>query len=378
MILNGEKCWISQNCNNYRRLSTIMVALIFCGDLKYCPYINRYIERLEITNSEYRVLFWNRGGFHLDLPENYCYYDTSSDLNNGKLKKALDFFRFKKWVLDKLDEIMPDKVIALSTLTGVLLGSRLYKGKVPYIFDIRDYSYEHIYPFYLIEKKVIMNSVFTAISSKGFMEFLPEHDYVIAHNFNRSDIREKSAFTRYDTPIHFVWNGVVRYFEYQKQYLDALKNDPRFEIVFHGDGPELKLYQSYCQENGFKNVAFTGTYNNKDKARLLETAGILNNCYGYTKNAGNKVKYAVSNRFYDGMIYHIPQLVEPDGYKTKWAMNSGIGVTIPVDENFSDNLYEYYVQLDNVRFDRSCSAELTEVLAEDDKYIGAIHEFIIA
>ena len=32
-----------------------MVALVFCGDLKYCPYITRYIERLEQNNVKYKV-----------------------------------------------------------------------------------------------------------------------------------------------------------------------------------------------------------------------------------------------------------------------------------------------------------------------------------
>ena len=48
-----------------------MIGLVFCGDLKYCPYIRRYIERLELASKDYKVYFWNRGGFDLDLPSNY-------------------------------------------------------------------------------------------------------------------------------------------------------------------------------------------------------------------------------------------------------------------------------------------------------------------
>lgn len=354
-----------------------MVALVFCGDIKYCPYIKRYIERLESLDSKYCVLFWNRGGFKLDMPNNYFYYDSPSDLNNGKLKKAVDFTKFKKWVLGKLQEISPDKIIALSTLTGVLLGSKLYRGHVPYVFDIRDYSYEHIYPFYRIEKKVIKNSRFTAISSKGFKEFLPTHDYVIAHNFNRNEIQTDARFLRCEKPIRFVWNGVIRYFEYQKQYLDALKNDERFEIVFHGDGPQLELYKLYCKENQFENVVFTGAYNNEDKSNLLKDADILNNCYGYVKKAGNKLKHAVSNRFYDGMIYHIPQLVEPEGYKATWVKKTGLGEKFAVDRCFADRLYDYYMNINTKDFDRACEAVMQEVLCEDDEYIKKIDSFIL-
>lgn len=354
-----------------------MVALVFCGDLKYCPYINRYIERLENANVDYKVYFWNRSKFDLQLSDHYVYYDEASELTNGKLQKLLDFVRFRKWLIHELKVNRYEKIIALSTLTGVLLGRFLYKKKGQYVFDIRDYSYEHIKPFFAIEKKVIKNSAFTAISSGGFKEFLPEHEYIIAHNFNRNDIQEGAKFEKTEGTINFVWNGVVRYFEFQRYYLDALKNDPRFNIIFHGDGPELDLYKAYCSENGFTNVLFTGSYNNADKALLLKNAHILNNCYGYTQNAGNKLKYAVSNRFYDGMIYHIPQLVEPEGFKPAWAKAGGLGVAFPPNEDFAEKLYDYYQNIESESFDKACSRELDRVIDEDNKYINKIDEFII-
>lgn len=353
-----------------------MVALVFCGDLKYCPYIKRYIERLDLYKIEYKVYFWNRSGFVLDLPPFYEYFDSSSELSKGKLSKAVDFLRFREWIIRKLHSEKPDKVIALSTLTGVILGRELYANKRPYVFDIRDYSYEHIFPFFYIEKKVIEKSYFTAISSRGFESFLPNHEYTIAHNFNRNDIRAGKKFVKREGKISFVWNGVVRYFEFQKQYLDALKNDDRFEVIFHGDGPELELYQNYCEDNGIENVLFTGSYDNSEKEKILDTADVLNNCYGYTKNAGNKLKYAVSNRFYDGMIYHIPQLVEPDGFKPEWARKIGIGVSFIANSGFADALYDYYMKLVPEQFDQACELALQQVLSEDDWYIDQIDSFI--
>ena len=353
-----------------------MIALVFCGDLKYCPYINRYIERLEDAHVDYKVYFWNRSRFELNLSEHYVYYNRASELTSDKIQKLMDFINFRKWLIKQLKKNNHEKIVALSTLTGVFLGKFLYKKKGQYIFDIRDYSYEHIRPFYNIEKKVIKNSFFTAISSAGFMSFLPKHDYVIAHNFNRNDIVSGAKFEKTDSKINFVWNGVVRYFEFQRYYLDALKNDPRFTIVFHGDGPELDLYRDYCSENEFTNVFFTGSYNNADKMKLLSDAHILNNCYGYTQGAGNKLKYAVSNRFYDGMIYHIPQLVEPEGFKSEWTDRSGIGVAFSLNDDFADKLYEYYNNLDEQSFDLACEIELNHVIEEDNRYIEMIDNFI--
>jgi hypothetical protein len=292
------------------------------------------------------------------------------------LRKFSDFLKFRRWLINKVEKGAFDKIIVLSTLTGIILGRHIYRRKQNYIFDIRDYSYEKIIPFYLIEKKLIYNSAFTAISSKGFQSFLPKYDYVIAHNFNRNEIKTNYRFKKEKGPINFVWNGVVRYFEYQKQYLDALKNDERFRIIYHGDGVDLEKYKSYCSENGFNNVIFTGSYKNEEKEALLTKAHILNNCYGYIENSGNKIKYAVSNRFYDGIIFHLPQLVEPEGFKTEWVKESGVGISSLPKDALGDNLYEYYWSINEENFNQSCNDVLEIVIREDDYFIHKIDEFI--
>ena len=218
-----------------------MIALVFCGDLKYCPYIKRYIERLEKHSIPYKVYFWNRSGFNLDLDGNYCFFNERASLDSGKLNKIKAFLHFKKWIINVIKEERPSKIIVLSTLTGILMNRLLQKYSTKYIFDIRDYSYEHIPFYYHREKRIIENSAFTAISSKGYKSFLPMHDYVISHNFNRQDIVDGASFRRQEGKIRIVWNGVIRYFEFQKQYIDCLKNDERFEMIYMGDGPELQL-----------------------------------------------------------------------------------------------------------------------------------------
>lgn len=351
-----------------------MIALIFCGDLKYCPYLSRYTERLEKASAPYRVLFWNRGNFTLNLPENYMYYDSPSDESLGKVQKLRDFFGFRKWVITQLKECKPDRLILLSTLTGVLLFDKIKKYQKNYIFDIRDYSYENLSVFRKIEKKIIDGSFFTAISSKGFKAFLPEHDYVIAHNFNRNEMIDCPKFIRQTKPLKLVWNGTVRFFDFQRQYIDALKNDDRFQLVYHGSGTDLEKYKKYCADNDIRNVVFTGPYNNRDKYKLLKDAAILNNCYG--GRDGDQLRFAISNRYYDGLLYHIPQLVETGGYKADVTTKSGVGISLDAGSNFADELYEYYQTISANDFDLACSTALEEVIEEDNIYIEKIDEFI--
>lgn len=355
-----------------------MVSLIFCGDLKYCPYIWRYIERFEANEIEYEVVFWNRSDDRVNFPSNYKYYDVGSDLGQNRLYKFFDFFCYRNWLLDYLNNTESDRFVLLSTLTGVMIGRELVKRKVKYIFDIRDYSYEHILPYYVIEKYVISHSFKTVISSAGFKKFLPEnYDYVLAHNFNRNDIDKSKDYHRSYSykKIRIVWNGVIRYFDYQSDIIRALANDDRFEMIYHGDGPELNSFKDFCRSNGIGNVFFTGAYDNKDKMKLLENATIINNCYGYKKGAGNKLKYAISNKFYDGLIYHIPQFVEENGFKADLVKQYGVGIALNLKRDIGEQIIEYLNSIDFLKFVNNCNTLLRKVIEEDNCYVQLIDSF---
>lgn len=351
-----------------------MISIIFCGDIKYCPYLSRYTERLRLKNIDYEVLFWNRGGFDISFKPNYHYYNRPSSESLNKIIKTVDFLRFRVWIRRRLNLSKPDGLILLSTLTGILLFDVARKYKNRYIFDVRDYSYEKISFFKRLETKIINNSCFTAISSKGFTSFLPEHDYVVAHNFNRLENNTHFSFARKVEPYQIVWNGTVRFFEYQKQFLDVFKNDPRYILVYHGAGTDLEKYKEYCKNNGINNVSFTGDYDNKNKYKLLKDAAFINNCYGGRN--GDELKYAISNRFYDGLIYHIPQIVENTGFKAKETNRLNIGIPVEPTKDLPDKLFNYYKALDEEAFNRACDKALLEIIDEDDLFIGQIDDFI--
>ena len=356
-----------------------MIGIIFIGDLKYCPYLKRYTEILESTNTEFEVLYWNREGVKNDYPSNYSGYEKKSRLKKSLLKKAFDFMGYKFWLNKKLIMGKYKKLIVLSTLSGIVSFEILIsKYRKNYLFDIRDYSYEHNRLFYLIEKSIIRNSDFTCISSDGFREFLPsEYDYVNVHNFNRKDIEKKDFFRKKTKtePLNLVWMGAVRYFNHQKLVLDALQNDFRFNIVYHGSGADLEEYINYCSAKNIKNVTFTGAYDNSSKSKLIESADIINNSYLTSKFM--EVKYAVSNKYYDGLIYKIPQLVEKGTYKYNKAKANGVGIGLnPNDKFFGDKLFEFYHSLDERIFTENCKVELEQIIKEDDEFICKIEKFI--
>lgn len=355
-----------------------MIGIVFIGDLYVCPYLNMYTEQFLKENEPFEVIFWNRSNEKLNLPSNYIYCDNASKEEQWSVTKAIDFYSYRRWLIKILKTKKYEKLVVLSTLSGMIIADYLRKYKGKYLFDIRDYSYEAIDLFYRIEKRIIENSFATTISSPGFKKFLPSYNYTIAHNIQRSELEKTFKGFRkktYGEVLNLVWNGTMRYFDHQKGIIKKLANDRRFNIVYHGAGPELEQYIQFCEEIHAQNVMFTGKYNNSDKARLLMEADIINNSYWTEKE--QEVRFAISNRFYDGLIYGIPQLVEYGTYKTELCKREAIGIGIPDTDmdNFADILYEWYFSIDVEKFNLSCKKMLSAVRRDDHIYQEMIVRF---
>lgn len=355
-----------------------MIGIVFIGDLYVCPYLNIYTKQLDDKKVEYEVLFWNRANEKLDLPNNYKYCDVASEEEQWVVTKLLDFAKFRFWIKRQIKSGKYEKLIVLSTLSGIILFDILKKYKGRYFFDIRDYSYESIKPFYNIERSIIQNSFATSISSPGFRNFLPKHDYIIAHNIQKNELSltDKSFKKKKKGEVlNLVWNGTMRYFDHQKLIIERLANDSRFNLFFHGAGPELDQYKTFCERINARNVFFTGRYNNSDKARLLENADIINNSYWIEKEA--EIRFAISNRFYDGLIYKIPQLVEAETYKTDICHKYGVGIGLhPKMNDFADTLYDWYFSINEEVFNANCEKLMDVVRSDNEQYEKAIGAFL--
>lgn len=356
-----------------------MIGVIFISDIAYCPYLNKYLELMDRENKKYEVLYWKREDGFESSKKNFLYFDFESEKNRPVLHKLLDFIRYRRWLKRKIKKRNYDKLILLSTLSGMIIFDELlgrYKNK--YIFDIRDFSYENISLFYQIEKQIILNSDFTCISSKGFIEFLPEnYSYKISHNFNKDDLSNINKFTRknHDETLNLVFIGGVRYFKHQKQIIEKLKNDKRFNMIYHGSGIELDKFIDFSRKQNVQNIKFTGRYINKCKNILLKDADILNN--SYLSDKFMEVKFAISNKYYDGIIYGIPQMVEHGTYKAKLVEKKELGISLKTSEqNFADMLYDFYHSIDIEKFNEKTFRELNKIIVEDKVYEAAIIKFI--
>lgn len=345
------------------------IALIFIGNIEYCPYLKEYETIIQNYNFDYDVLFWEREHLTEMYPDNYHYFSLKSDLQKQKYQKILDFIKFANWLNKVLKKGNYTHLIFLDTLSGII---SYLTNSIPkhahMLLEIRDYTYEHIKIFYHIEKKLIskMDQIF--ISSYAFQKFLPDFQYTFTHNFNTNEYMDLCPLTSFhkkqpNETLNLVYTGSVKYFNYQKAIINSFKNDPGFHIYYHGMGPDYLKLKHYCQNENITNVTFTGLYENKQKPDFYKNADFLINCYDI--NLGNEIIYAISNKYYDGLIYHIPQLSECRSFKGSLVEKNNIGITWrPEDGNLKEKLLQYYYSINDDSFNQTCLKKMDHYYKE--------------
>jgi len=357
-----------------------VIGIIFLLNVRYAPYIDKYIKVLEENGKEFEIIYWDR----LDSPDasenlNTQVFKYSSNLNKSKLLKIKDFYAFRKFVINVINEKKYEKVIVLTTLTGILLSDILlkrYKGK--YILDIRDYTFERNGIYKYILKKIVKYSHLTAISSRGFLNFLPKGDkYVITHNFQDGDIEKNKNISRKNIErslINLDFLGSIRHFELDSKIVELFSKDTRFSLGYHGDGPHAEKFKNFINENSY-DVRLTGRYDAKAKNDILNTVDIIN---GYYDGKDFVNKYAISNKFYDCIIYRIPILVNSDVYLGELVKKNNLGIVVNLNEDIDINevIYEKYKNFDFNIFNKNCEDILKGIISDDDKFKEAIGKFI--
>lgn len=357
-----------------------MVGILFLLDIEYAPYMNRYRDILKRCNVEYEIITWNRLASVKD--EKVISYFNPAKLGDSKFHKAVDFYKYGQFLKRKLKEKKYDKLIVLTTLTGMLCFKTLikdYPGK--YIFDIRDYSYENLAIYRYCEKKLINHSAYTVISSEGFKEFLPKNEkYVLCHNFIPGEVQSardyiscKKFFSLPEGKIVISFIGAVRFFSIDSKVADIFGNDNRFELRFHGYGISYEQLKNYIQEKGYNNIFVTGRYDRSEKNALMDNVSLINGYYD-DKNIANRL--SMSNKYYDTLIYKIPFWGNPDCFVGKKTIGNGIGIEAKLDENVKEHIISIFSNFDYEEFANNCELELRNIIQEDNGFIGAVEKFI--
>lgn len=357
------------------------VALVYIGNIEICPYIKAYEKILTDNKCDYDVIFWERENLKKSYPKNYRYFRYLSDPAKSKKNKIWDFVKYFLW-LKKALAMNYSCIVFLDTLSAVLayFGNI---GKTRFGIEVRDYSYEGLMIFKYIEKKIFSKANKIFISSGAFRSFLPsEYNYIQTHNLNLAESKlerqnENKIIKKDKEKYKIVYVGSLKYFDCQKSIVDELSNDERFIIEFHGYGPEYNRFVKYCEEKQIKNITITGLYTDDMKPEFYADADFIINCYD--KKEGSEVLYALSNKYYDGLIYHIPQIVEKGTYKGKIITDSHLGIEwdIDTDRNLSNKIIEFVENIDTIEFNATCHKILNLSLKEYNNYLNEIQDLVM-
>lgn len=353
-----------------------MVGVIFLLNLEYAPFIKKYTKELESVGEDFEVIYWERLETDFANEWSTVVYKERGQLGDSKLKKMISFWKYRKFLIETLKKKKYDKLIILTTLTGITIFDFLIKNyKNKFIFDIRDYTFEKNPIFSYVESLVINSSYFTAISSDGFKEFLPKSDkYVLSHNIITSEVEEAKHFVpnRSNDGIKLTFIGAVRHFDIDKKIVEIFGNKEGFNVTFHGYGVSYSSLKDICS-NKYSNVELTGKYDRKNKMNLLIDSSILISYYSEDNYAN---QYALPNKYYDALIYKIPLWANPDVYVGKRAIENGIGLKCILGEEAPNKAREYLKSIDWNRFDLSCKNELSKILDEDKSFRNKLLRFI--
>ena len=357
------------------------VLIVGFAKIKYMPYLNLYLDNIDRTVNDVELLYWDRDmSVDKALPENIKVHRFFEELSDEvpKAAKIKSFLNFKSYATSVIKKGRYDFIIVLTTAPAILLSNFLlgkYKNK--YIFDYRDYTLEKIPIYKKCVEFLVKNSRFTIISSEKHKKFLPDSPKIqIAHNFIKDSLNHRniknSIDKDIDKPIRFSYWGVIRNKEMNLAVIRNLANDPRFDVCFYGRKQKTaEILEQYCKENNIKNVRFAGEYIEKDRYEFVKDTDLLYNLYSADGTAG----MAMGNKYYDGIIFYLPQICTKGSFMGERVEQYGIGFAAdPESCSFADDIYNYFHSVDNDTFRENCDKVLDDIKGEYGQLVEKINK----
>lgn len=352
------------------------ILIIGFAKIKYMPYLDLYLENTDRKKHEVHLIFWNRDLKAEDVSSldgitlhEFRYFQPD---DAPKLSKIGSFLKFRKFAKTVLKESF-DFIVSLHSLPGIILFKELtaeYKNR--YIYDYRDLTYEKFPLYKKAVHSLVKNSFKTFVSSDAFRKHLPESEKILtSHNVSTQELSyEASENIGKSEKLRIAFWGFIREEKLNKEIIKKLGADGRLELHYYGREQEIaESLKKYVSENNFKNVFFHGEYDPRDRYNFAERTDIIHNIY----SDGNMM-LAVSNKYYDGAIFKLPQLVMKGSFMAKNAEKAGIGLSVdPYSEDFAQRIFDYYKSINSEAFSENCQEELKRATEDNKKIIGIIN-----
>ena len=343
------------------------VLLLGFGKISHMPYMQLYLDSFKEARID--LVYWDRDGEpDADVPSRITStfkFSGRMDSNLPGRAKLKQFAGYRKIANEVLKAGQYDLIVSMQAMPGLILLDKLITGyRKRYILDFRDLSYEHIPVYRKLIGVLARHSKLVFVSSNAFRAYLPKDIpiYTIHNYLENSFGYIKCSSPRNERPLRVSYWGLLRGRDTNKRLISAIGNDDRFELHYYGRlGNEGKDIQAYSQEHHFVNVFFHGAYLPEERYRFIENTDILHNAFDLDR----MMKNAVSNKYYDGVIFRIPQICTKGSHMGTLITQQGIGLAIdPAHEDIADMLWSYYHGLDRKQFASDCELVMQQVCAE--------------
>lgn len=343
------------------------ILIIGFAKFRYMPYLTFYLNAINKEKNDVDIIYWDRDGKEDSAVPNYTNnykfnYKMRDDIS--KVKKIPAFLKFRRFAKAVINKGNYDFIIVLHTLPAVLISDILInKYRERFILDYRDYTFEKIKPYKNRIAKLVYASALTFTSSNAFRKYLPESEKIFtSHNILPDSLEHRKFKQEVPDKIRIRYWGQIRYAQTNIKIISKIKNDPRFEMHFHGrQQSECQQIIDYCRDNGVENVYFHGEYNAQDRYEFAEETDLIQNVQDFDNITVN----AVSNKFYDGAIFYIPQICSDRSYMGECLDKYGIGLSCNVDdEQIAEKIYSYVTGLDRDEFRKNCNAFVEKIVGE--------------
>lgn len=309
---------------------TRKIALIDCSipintrNQKIINSIKNYYPECEI-----HIITWNREGLSLEKASHFHAYNCIAQYGNAKAK-LLGMFGFKKYIKNTLKQIHPDIIIA-SHWSNLILAACAKKEEQKLFYENLDIPtgglmIRNISRFF---EKIAIRKVDLIIHASRF--FKPLYPQPIPQIILENKPAFSIDFTTEDVhkPLRISFIGSVRYKEILTNLVEAVKDDNRFELYFHGSGEDLNFMQNYCKD--IYNAYFTGKYKYEDVVKLYHQSDIVWAAY---PNKDFNVKYAISNKFHESLYVGVPCIYSDKTKLADLVNKNRIGFVVnPYDQN---------------------------------------------
>lgn len=347
------------------------IALIVSNNVWCCPYVNIYSKLLDDWDVPYDIISWDREG-----RKEECVQYKNVEKSRNPISILWSFVKFSAFVKKYIRDKKYSRVIVFDSQLGIFLASFLKKYyKDNYVFDYRDLSIEQNAFFKRPFLKLISNSYLNVISSPGFKKYLPPAEFALCHNIDikkaqNSLLSKAVSINRKDIKVLTI--GAIRK-DSNIEVIDALGDKEGYSLSFVGKGPFSSNLESYVNNKGYKNVNFKGFYIKEEEEAIIRESTMINIVYPLIPSHIS----ALSNRFYNSLIYRRPMLVTKGTIQGEYAEEYKVGLSVNDYSNLPSDICNYLKTLDYNDYDNNCKKLLSKIINDNELFEQKLKDFVV-